>query len=197
MLPNDYVCEGQMSVFDIFNLDSQFGKMSPEHSVQTTEKTSELYWKNLSASKNRVLQFLDLKTTKEGIPSGLPLDTSKVMNGVLLGECLMLNIGESPNEERESHLSWILMEDAPQKYFLSPKACLGILKRASKRGKVLPGPLRDALLNVIKKSIDESQYHLLDEYLPIKTVDADSFNGIYVDEPDPTDENFQTDRESQ
>lgn len=73
---------------------------------------------------------------------------------------------------------------------------MGILKRASKRGKVLPGPLKDALMRIIKKSVDESQHHLLDEYVPIATVDADSYVGIYTGK-DEDDENFQTDRESQ
>ena len=185
MLPMDYVCEGQMSIFDMFSQDSQFGRMFPEPSVQTTEKISELCWKNLSTSQNRVLQYLDLRTVREGLPSGLMLDISKEIDGVLLGDYSMLNIGEYPNEERESHLSQILMENAPQKYSLSPKACLGILKRASKRGKILPTPLKDALINVIKKSIPKEQHPLLDRYITIETTDDTS---MYVDEPD--DENF-------
>ena len=41
---------------------------------------------------------------------------------------------------------WQILEPHPQhKYFLSRKACLGILRRARKRGKVLPAPLRLAL----------------------------------------------------
>jgi hypothetical protein len=38
------------------------------------------------------------------------------------------------------------VHDVPQKYFLSPKACAGILRRADKRGRVLPGALSRALL---------------------------------------------------
>ena len=57
----------------------------------------------------------------------------------------MLNTGSFPNEERESTLSQILMADVPQKYYLSQKACLGILRRASTRGKELPEVLRLAL----------------------------------------------------
>lgn len=40
---------------------SLFGKMFPEHSAQTAEKTSALCWKNLPAWKNQPLQFLDLR----------------------------------------------------------------------------------------------------------------------------------------
>ena len=35
--------------------------------------------------------------------------------------------------------------DVPQRYFLSATACLGILRRAAKRGKALPALLRQAL----------------------------------------------------
>lgn len=40
---------------------SLFGKMFPERSVQTVEKTSAPCWKNLPAWKNQTLQFLDLR----------------------------------------------------------------------------------------------------------------------------------------
>jgi hypothetical protein len=36
--------------------------------------------------------------------------------------------------------------DLPQRYFLSAKACRGILRRADKRGKELPQALRLALM---------------------------------------------------
>jgi hypothetical protein len=35
--------------------------------------------------------------------------------------------------------------DVPPRYFLSAKACSGILRRAERRGKELPVPLRHAL----------------------------------------------------
>lgn len=53
--------------------------------------------------------------------------------------------GECPSEERESRLSQILEDCAHPKYFLSAKACAGILTRAARRGKVLPDALRNAL----------------------------------------------------
>jgi hypothetical protein len=44
-----------------------------------------------------------------------------------------------PNDDAVSSLSDILETgDVPQRYFLSPKACSGILRRAEKRGKELP-----------------------------------------------------------
>ena len=62
-----------------------------------------------------------------------------------LGESLTLNIGEYPNVERESTLSEILEDNVPEKYYLSPKACLGILRRAKNKGRKLPDNLRIAL----------------------------------------------------
>jgi len=62
---------------------------------------------------------------------------------------MTLNFGEYPSDARESILSQILDLNAPEKYSLSQKACAGILRRAEKRGKVLPDMLRDALLEVV------------------------------------------------
>ena len=56
-----------------------------------------------------------------------------------------LSTGVYPREECVSTLSQILMADVPQKYYLSQKACLGILRRASDRGKKLPEVLEIAL----------------------------------------------------
>ena len=57
----------------------------------------------------------------------------------------MLSIGLYPREDNVSNLSQILMVGVPEKYYLSPKACQGILRRASSRGKVLPTVLQKAL----------------------------------------------------
>ena len=62
-----------------------------------------------------------------------------------LGGAWMLNTGVSPNDARGSSLSQILQDAPPIKYYLSPKACLGILRRASERGKALPPKLERAL----------------------------------------------------
>ncbi len=43
-------------------------------------------------------------------------------------------------------LSDVLELDVSEKYYLSPKACVGILRRAEKRGKELPEMLRLALM---------------------------------------------------
>lgn len=67
-------------------------------------------------------------------------------DGAWLGECMMRNTGESPNAAVESRLSQILEETPQEKYSLSAKACQGILRRAERRGKDLPEPLKTVLL---------------------------------------------------
>lgn len=85
-----------------------------------------------------------------GGADGAKLAQSPGTDGAWLGDSSMLNIGECPNAERESLLSWILQVDVPEKYYLSAKACRGILIRASRRGKKLPDILGQALLDVIR-----------------------------------------------
>jgi hypothetical protein len=71
----------------------------------------------------------------------------------------MRNTSESPNgvEECSSSLSSILQpqHDVPTRYFLSRKACEGVLRRAQRRGKVLPARLQ-AALEAVAKSQDAS-----------------------------------------
>lgn len=66
-------------------------------------------------------------------------------DGALRTELLTHNTGEFPSEDAASTLSQILQAEVPEKYYLSQKACLGILRRASARGKELPKVLRLAL----------------------------------------------------
>lgn len=65
-------------------------------------------------------------------------------------ECWTLNSFEFHSDADECSLSDIILDDGniPQRYFLSPKACIGILAMAEKRGKMLPEPLRRALAAV-------------------------------------------------
>jgi hypothetical protein len=66
-------------------------------------------------------------------------------------EFLTLSISEWPSAAAVCSLSDILENgDVPQRYFLSAKACAGILRRAEKRGKALPEPLQQALVAVTK-----------------------------------------------
>ena len=141
---DNYVCEGQISIFDWLSPDTWSGKTFQEPLVQTKEKTSEPSCKrSATLVKKAQFLFLNLKT------SGSLLGASWELAGALPGASMTLNFGESPSEERESTLSQILDLNAPEKYSLSPKACAGILRRAEKRGKTLPDMLRDALMEVV------------------------------------------------
>lgn len=62
-----------------------------------------------------------------------------------LGARWMRSIGECPKDVEGSGLSQILEDDVPLKYYLSEKACLGILRRSEKRGLPLDPRLKAAL----------------------------------------------------
>ena len=68
------------------------------------------------------------------------------------GQCWMHNTLEYPNDDGvcSSRLVLILQQanDVDRRYFLSAKACQGILRRAERRGKELPVRLKIALEQV-------------------------------------------------
>jgi hypothetical protein len=138
--------EGQMSIFD---LDLWYGKMSPERSAQTKARTLEQSLKKLRELRIKPPLYLDLR--KE---NGVQAEPSWEMGGALLGEYMTHSFGECPREERESRLSQILEGGRLQKYYLSAKACQGILRRAEKRGKELPPMLKEAL---IRQSVSKNE----------------------------------------
>ena len=61
------------------------------------------------------------------------------------GKLLTANTSEWPKDAAVCSLSDILEPQVDPKYFLSPKACAGILRRAARRGKALPEQLEEAL----------------------------------------------------
>lgn len=79
------------------------------------------------------------------------------------GDCLTLNFGECPNVENVSTLSMILEMDVPDKYFLSAKACWGIIRRAEQRNKEIPVILKIALLERIA---EEASPTLMSQHRP-------------------------------
>jgi hypothetical protein len=125
---------------------SLFGRTYQELFPATAEKISEPCWKSLPAWNSQTLLFLDLR----GGADGAKPEQSPERDGALLGDSSTLNIGESPSVENESLLSQILEANAPLKYYLSERACQGILTRASRRGKALPDLLKTALLEMIE-----------------------------------------------
>ena len=134
---------GQMSLFDP---DLPYGKMFPGHSVRTKEKTSESCSKRCVRSKTVTPQYLDLRTGS-GIPQALSWETGIPSHG----GCWTQDFGECPSVAEESGLWQILEENAPEKYYLSARACAGVLRRAERRGKKLPEILETALRQQIER----------------------------------------------
>jgi hypothetical protein len=64
-----------------------------------------------------------------------------------------LSLPEYPSDGVASSLSDILETgEVPRRFYLSGRACRGILRRAEKRGKELPEALRSALLAVASQT---------------------------------------------
>lgn len=129
--------EGQLTLFD---LGIWSGKMYPEPSAPQMERTSGRYWKKPAELLTVPYLYLDLR---EGY--GNLLGPYWDLNSPLLGEYMTLNTGPSRKGASASSLSQILEATPHPKYYLSKTACLGILRRARKRGKELPSVLRQAL----------------------------------------------------
>ena len=125
---------------------SLFGRTYPEPFPATTEKTSGRFWKNLPALDNQTLPFLDLRGGADG---ARPVQSPET-DGLWLGDSWTVNISEWPSAESVSLLSSTLEVNAPEKYYLSARACQVILTRASRRGKKLPDLLQTALLEMIE-----------------------------------------------
>lgn len=88
--------------------------------------------------------------TSEGGADGAKLEQSLETDGLWRGDSWTVNISEWPSAESVSLLSSTLEVNAPEKYYLSARACQGILTRASRRGKKLPDLLQTALLEMIE-----------------------------------------------
>lgn len=146
--------DGQVTWLD---LGFSFGRTLSEHSAATEEKTSQPCWKKLRVSQNQDFLYLDCRTSKNGQKQ----EPLTVMGGLSLGELTTLKTGEKPSETavqemlsvwgphsvaEESRLSQILEVNPLPKYNLTAKACLGILRRAERRGKDLPERLKAVLL---------------------------------------------------
>ena len=116
------------------------GKMSPVRSHQTKEPTSRQSSKRSSPSPGKTPRCLRLWAD-----GGLTPTVTWETDGRWLTELSTRNTSEFPSAAAESTLSQILQETVLEKYYLSPKACQGILRRAAARGKELPEMLKTAL----------------------------------------------------
>jgi len=109
--------------------------------VSSTARTSAVSSRKLYELKYQAFQSLDLTPGAGNLLGEFYWETISPC----VGGAWMLNTGVSPREEKESSLSQILQADPHRRYYLSPKACLGILRRAYERGKELPPKLKRAL----------------------------------------------------
>ena len=138
--------EGQES---LFARDSGSGKTSSGRSAageilqrvknglgQTFKKSS----KRSSKLKNHTFMLLDLRPDAGNI-----LGPCCEYDPVWLGSLGTLNTSECPKDVVESTLWQILLDTVPSRYWLSRKACRGMLRRADCRGKLLPKLLEIAL----------------------------------------------------
>src|SRR5574344_2444865 len=132
------ILKGQTNLFDP---DTWSGKTSPEHSAPTKARTSGRSLKKPRELRTVTPMFLNLQTGNGQMP-GASWET----DGLSLGEYTTRSFGEAPSVAVESRLSQILEDNPHPKYFLSAKACLGILRRAERRGKELPPMLKTALI---------------------------------------------------
>lgn len=134
-------CEAeQLSIYD---LDSWCGRTFPEPSPaeRQKEKTFGVSLRRSPELKSVVFQSLDL-TPGHGNLLG---ESYWELISPWRGDASTLNTGVSPREENESSLSRILQDNPLKRYYLTKKACLGILRRAVERGKELPEKLKRAL----------------------------------------------------
>lgn len=129
--------DGQVSMFD---QDTSAGKTSPARSPAREGETSTQSSSRSSGLKNHRFMFLDLRPG-----AGNLLGPYWEYDPPWLGQFGMLNTSESPSVAVESSLSQILEASVPSKYYLTKKACSGILRRAKDREKELPPQLKDAL----------------------------------------------------
>ena len=133
----------EVEQLSMFGQDLWHGRTCPAPLVQERqrEKTSESFWRRSSALSAIPFQSLDLTPGAGNLLGEFYWELISPWRG----GASTLNTGVSPKDAKESSLSQILQADPPLKYYLSPKACLGILRRAFERGKELPKKLERAL----------------------------------------------------
>jgi hypothetical protein len=125
-----------MNLLDLMECNSPSGKTFPASSQQKTTP-SDVSWEQLSAQ----MTPCHVQQAKDGqVQVWLPGQGHGQHGGFST-----LNISDWHNDASVSSLSSVLETSIPQRFYLSPKACAGILRRAEKRGKTLPQQLQRAL----------------------------------------------------
>ena len=118
---------------------SLFGKTSPEPLAAETKKTLGRSCKRSAPSP--VIPYLYLDRRANGLTQARSWETVTPSPG----GSMTLNTGECPSVAVVSTLSQILEDNVRPKYYLSARACRGVIARAQRRGKPLPELLMAAL----------------------------------------------------
>lgn len=106
-----------------------------------------------SRSSSASLPGSGRRSPTDGAQQGSVAARSETLPGV----CLTLAFSESPNVAAEYILSEVQESQVDSKYFLSPKAARGILRRAGRRGRRLPPRLHEALMTAATSTGNLSQ----------------------------------------
>src|SRR5690606_20773816 len=122
--------------------DTSLSRMCLVYSVPMEAETSPSYLQDLPENFQKFLKR-DGETADSEKADRMPITSH--------GAFWTLSSAEYHNDGVESSLSDVLLpaESIPPKYFLSPRACAGILRRAEKRGKELPPQLAQILRHVV------------------------------------------------
>ena len=129
-----------------------------EKEADYSGKLQDLLKKRKLSGSSLKMSLVFLPQTKEKILEW-SLERWPTSGIALPGGCLMLSTLEFPKgEDVSSSLADVLETDSvQQKYYLSPKACEGILRRANRRGKTLPPALQEALVNQVSQDTQKDQ----------------------------------------
>ncbi len=120
------------------------GKMSQAHSPAVSRKAriSGSSSKKSSELISILYQYLDLTPGAGNLLGQFYWEVLSPWRG----ESLTLNTGPAPRSGAAGSSLWQILEERPHpRYYLTKKACLGILRRSEERGKELPKPLKEAL----------------------------------------------------
>ena len=129
----------------LFAPDGFAGRMSPACSAAASPKgrTSGSSWNR--SPELQAIPYLSLNLTPGA--GNLLGNYEWELHSPWRGGSSTLNTGPAPpSGDAGCSLSRILQDNPPRKYYLTRKACLGILRRAKERGKPLPPQLHAALL---------------------------------------------------
>ena len=137
-----YDVDGQES---LFAPDGSAGRMFQACSAADTQKGRISRPSSSRSSALQAVPFLSLDLTPGA--GNLLGEFYWDLRSPWRGGSLTLNTGPAPpSGDAGCSLSLILQDNPPRKYYLTRRACLGILRRAGERGRPLPPQLHRALL---------------------------------------------------